>query len=88
MLTAYHTMLVGGVGPTHFIYPMSILHICFLSVFILFIVTELWINKRNFADKIIQFPKLVRWGVYYLLVFCILLFGDFNNAPTFIYFQF
>ena len=38
-----------------------------------------WLQKQ---------PKVVRWLVYYFLLFAIIYFGEFQNAPEFIYFQF
>lgn len=35
-----------------------------------------------------QFPRVVRWVTYYVLIGAILFLGQYNNAPTFIYFQF
>jgi alginate O-acetyltransferase complex protein AlgI len=71
-----------------FIYPLSIHNQLFLIPLALFVVIEFWINKLTFAEKVMQIPKPVRWVIYYTLILCILVFGDFNNAPTFIYFQF
>lgn len=71
-----------------FIYPFTRHHLFFIPVFILFVLGEIWINKQSFAEKMITIPRAVRWFIYYCLIFFILLFGDFKNAPSFIYFQF
>jgi len=71
-----------------FIYPLNLHNLYFMPVFILFILAEIWINKKSFSEKMILVPRAVKWLVYYSLIFCILLFGDFKNAPSFIYFQF
>jgi D-alanyl-lipoteichoic acid acyltransferase DltB (MBOAT superfamily) len=71
-----------------FIYPLSIHNQLFLIPLALFVVIEFWINKLTFAEKVMKIPKAIRWVLYYTLILCILVFGDFNNAPTFIYFQF
>jgi alginate O-acetyltransferase complex protein AlgI len=73
---------------SHFIYPLTHHNSWFLPVFMLFVIAELWINKKSFSEKIILLPKGMRWIIYYGLIACILLFGDFKNAPSFIYFQF
>ena len=59
-----------------------------LASLILFACLE-WINKDgNFEEKIGSWTQVARWGLYYLLIFWIVLFGAFDRAPTFIYFQF
>jgi alginate O-acetyltransferase complex protein AlgI len=72
----------------HFIYPANVHNLYFLPVFVLFIGAEAWINKKSFSEKIILVPRYARWTIYYALIASILLFGDFKNAPSFIYFQF
>lgn len=72
----------------HFVYPLTIHNIGFLFVFVIFLVMEKWLNKNSFAEKVLTISKIKRRLIYYGLVACILLFGDFNNAPSFIYFQF
>ena len=41
-------------------------------------------NMRSFLSKK---PLLIRWAVYYILIFAILFFGNFGTQE-FIYFQF
>ncbi len=84
----YLTLFIPRFHFDHFIYPLNIHNSLFLVVFILFVIAEFWINKKTFAEKVVSLPKISRWVLYYLLILCIFLFGDFNNAPSFIYFQF
>jgi hypothetical protein len=62
-----------------------------LNLFILlfvFIVIE-WIGRENkyALEKFgLRFPRLIRWGFYYLLVFAIFYFA--GSEQQFIYFQF
>lgn len=47
------------------------------------------INRQNEINFWLQkSPKIIRWLVYYFLLFVIIYFGEFDNAPEFIYFQF
>lgn len=59
-----------------------------LFVFPLFILLEILIGKRTFADLLIGSPKIIRWSFYNLIILLILFFGVLNSAPQFIYFQF
>jgi D-alanyl-lipoteichoic acid acyltransferase DltB (MBOAT superfamily) len=82
MLFSYHPKL------ENFIFKTNIHNISFLILFFLFILFERWLNKTTFHEKIANIPKFLRWMLYYLMITCIFLYGDFNNAPSFIYFQF
>ncbi len=88
MADVYHTLFNFNFSFDKFIYPLNIHNSSLLIVFGLFIIAERWMNKNTFAEKIVSIPKVLRWTIYYLLILCIFLFGDFNNAPSFIYFQF
>ena len=57
-------------------------------IVILFVLTEKWMRERNFSDFIHQFSKARRMAFYYSLLGAILLLGNFNVKPFFIYFQF
>jgi D-alanyl-lipoteichoic acid acyltransferase DltB (MBOAT superfamily) len=47
------------------------------------------LNQQNeINDWLIQQPKIIRWAIYYFLLFAIVFFGEFTNAPEFIYFRF
>jgi alginate O-acetyltransferase complex protein AlgI len=72
----------------HFIVAPNAHNLVFACIFILFIGGEGWLNKKSFAEKIGGIGRPWRWLIYYTLIACIFLFGDFNNAPSFIYFQF
>lgn len=81
-------LFAGNTDYKNFIYPLNNHNLCFIPVFLLFVIAECWINKKSFAEKIVTIPRVGRWIIYYSLIACILLFGDFKNAPSFIYFQF
>ena len=68
----------------HFTAPGRML----LFVFPVFILIEIFMGKKEFNDLLISYPKYVRWGFYYAILFSILFFGVLNAAPQFIYFQF
>ncbi len=54
----------------------------------LFALLEIQIGRKPpeyYAD---QLPRAVRWVLYYVLIGAILFLGQYDNAPTFIYFQF
>lgn len=44
-------------------------------------------RKRDFIDHIKNYPLLIRWSMYYLILFFIVIFGKFGTYE-FIYFQF
>ena len=87
-VAAYLALFNGNFSSAGCIYPLTIHHIILLIVFVGFIGMEAWINKKTFAATLTSWARPVRWIVYYVLLICILLLGDFNNAPSFIYFQF
>lgn len=60
----------------------------FAFALILFVVLEIRIGTTDANTGFIKLPRILRWMLYYLLVILILLLGRFDNAPTFIYFQF
>lgn len=62
--------------------------IYFLLALLLFLNLEFKIGKADINQALGYLPKAVRWILYYLLLFAILLVGQFENAPHFIYFQF
>lgn len=59
-----------------------------LFVFPIFIIIELFLDKKSFNELFSNSPKFIRWGFYYVILFAILFFGVLNSAPQFIYFQF
>lgn len=58
---------------------------------ILLIIYELMSNKINLVNAINSKPLLIRWGIYVILIFSIIIFGIYGpgyDASQFIYFQF
>lgn len=53
----------------------------------LFMIIEI-ITRKNDINIMAKLPKYIRWSIYYFMVLWILLLGEFNTAPEFIYFQF
>jgi alginate O-acetyltransferase complex protein AlgI len=62
--------------------------ISLLVSFPLFLIFEILINQADFDHIVKKTGKILRWGIYFLLAFMILIFGVLNSAPQFIYFQF
>lgn len=62
----------------------------YLSIlFALFVMLIDYLTKDGDINRVfIGRPSWQRWGYYYVLFFCILIFGEFEAAPQFIYFQF
>ena len=58
-----------------------------LSV-VLFLAVELRIGRADVNRVFRGWPWALRWAGYYALILWILLLGDLDNAPEFIYFQF
>ena len=54
----------------------------------LFLVVELRIGREDVNRVFRGWPRALRWAGYYALILWILLLGDLQNAPEFIYFQF
>ncbi len=54
---------------------------------VLLFVYEYFMSKQDLLQKLSQCHKIVRWSVYYLLVFLMFLFGQFGSED-FIYLQF
>lgn len=55
---------------------------------VLFAIAEGIIGKTDFDEALDRLNRFGRWGIYYLLLLVIALFGVMDNAPQFIYFQF
>ncbi|MCF8332186.1 MAG: MBOAT family protein [Bacteroidales bacterium] len=62
--------------------------ILLIVVFAAFIYTEWLIQQKDFNEWIGQFNKPWRILSYYLIIFIILILGNFSVKPDFIYFQF
>jgi D-alanyl-lipoteichoic acid acyltransferase DltB (MBOAT superfamily) len=59
-----------------------------LAGFPVFILFEILIGETDFDTVIKKNGLAIRWGIYFILAFMILLFGVLHAAPQFIYFQF
>jgi D-alanyl-lipoteichoic acid acyltransferase DltB (MBOAT superfamily) len=62
--------------------------ISLLASFPLFLLFEILINQTDFDHIVKKTGTILRWSIYLILVFMILIFGVLNSAPQFIYFQF
>lgn len=70
---------------------VTTVYVVILALIILFIVDTLQYNQIQVRQWVLSRKILVRWAVYLLLVFGILLFGEFgivHEQTQFIYFQF
>lgn len=85
---AYYSLFIFDFSWDNFIFQKNIHNISITLIFFIFLLFERWLNRSAFYEKIAGIPKFSRWLVYYIMIGCIFLFGDFNNAPSFIYFQF
>ena len=62
-----------------------------LSIMILAVVDILHFSGIRIRETVAGWPLIIRWGLIYLLIFWILLFGIYGpayDAASFIYFQF
>lgn len=59
-----------------------------LFAFLLFLTLEFHMGKENFHRLVVYWKSPWRWGMYYILFLAILLLGNYNLKPYFIYFQF
>lgn len=62
--------------------------VAWLLVLFIFMVVEYLIRSKSFDEMLNGMKRAFRWGIYYFLMAMIILFSNFNNAPSFIYFQF
>jgi len=53
----------------------------------LFIISDVALYNRRFDNWVGEMPGILRWSLYALLLFCIIVFAGVENFP-FIYFQF
>jgi alginate O-acetyltransferase complex protein AlgI len=79
-----------GAGPiTAFLQTFSLLKWeCIAIAFIGFIVIETKMSTADFDNTMMSYKRPVRFSLYYVLLFAILLLGNFSVKPYFIYFQF
>ncbi|PKP28193.1 MAG: membrane-bound O-acyltransferase family protein [Bacteroidetes bacterium HGW-Bacteroidetes-19] len=67
----------------------SEIRFCILGIVcILFLLFEYNMNRSDFNTWISQKSKTIRIVTYYILIFMIILIGNFSVKPSFIYFQF
>lgn len=67
----------------------SQIRFCILGIVcILFLLFEYNMNRSDFNTWISQKSKMIRIVTYYILIFMIILIGNFSVKPSFIYFQF
>jgi len=59
-----------------------------LVCFPFFILFEVLISQTDFNKVIEKKTAILRWSIYLIMAFMILVFGVLNSAPQFIYFQF
>ncbi len=53
----------------------------------LFVLSDLFLYNKRFDTTLQKFPWVLRWSVYAILIFCIIVFAGVAHLP-FIYFQF
>lgn len=56
--------------------------------FVLFLIAERQMSNLNFSESLRKFNTPIRISTYAILVICILMLGNFDVKPNFIYFQF
>lgn len=59
-----------------------------MALIIFFVFMEWMIESRQIPLWQSVFPKAIRWSFYYALIAMIVVFGVYESAPVFIYFQF
>lgn len=57
-------------------------------IFPVFLLVEFLMKEKSFDELLSGFSRPVQWGVFYIIITVILVFGVLNSAPQFIYFQF
>lgn len=75
------------VVPTLF-YDDALRYSAIAAVFLLFMLAERSMKELDFNNYLQNFSKPLRLATYYTLLLCILLLGNFDVKPSFIYFQF
>lgn len=59
-----------------------------ITLFLVFLLVEWKSKHQNFGQWVQSFSGYIRMAIYFALAFAILLLGNFNVKPSFIYFQF
>lgn len=67
-------------------YAFEIL-VCIVGIGLLVLI-DFFINFKDAFNKFDTYPRLVRWGIYYTLIFFLLAVGAYHQQAEFIYFQF
>jgi D-alanyl-lipoteichoic acid acyltransferase DltB (MBOAT superfamily) len=73
-----------GMNPSDFV-------LIAIGVIIMFIVSLLQEKGVNLREKISKCPIVIRWGIYYIAIFAVIIFGIYGpgySASSFIYGQF
>lgn len=79
--------IAKGLSLFHQNYQFREFAISLIAAFPLFLIFEFLIGPND-CNIVIKNTGMLRWGVYFILAFAILIFGVLNAAPQFIYFQF
>lgn len=87
LITEIGVMLQKGIYTTGLSISPARLMLCFLVIGVMEWVHLIQRRNTSLTQLLDNKPRVIRWGVYYLLVFAILYLGMFNNRE-FIYFQF
>jgi D-alanyl-lipoteichoic acid acyltransferase DltB (MBOAT superfamily) len=66
----------------------SVRFLCLVIVTIIFLIVEYNMGIRDFSEWINEKSRIKRLSLYYILIFVILIIGNFSVKPNFIYFQF
>lgn len=77
-----------GVESTEMLIQMNIKTISWLFLLVIFGAFEIKLGLTPLEQYLAGLRRPFRWAIYYLMLFLILVFSNFNNAPSFIYFQF
>ncbi|MBX7108530.1 MAG: MBOAT family protein [Chitinophagales bacterium] len=59
-----------------------------IALVMLFMMAEWMIESKQVPLLQSLLPKAIRWSIYYVLIAMIVVFGVYESAPAFIYFQF
>ena len=81
------TYISNIISPSLFSFPQEF-PVMLIIITILFILAEWFQRAKLHAMQIENIKnKIIRWGIYFVLVLTIFSFGEFNQS-SFIYFQF
>jgi alginate O-acetyltransferase complex protein AlgI len=77
-----------AIRPMYLKYGNYELKVIMVSVSVLIMLNFIIFNSSSENTSISTIPIYIRWVIYYLLAFGIILFGFYNSSPSFIYLQF